>query len=204
MLEEGAYEKLSKWIITQFPTSATPNVMANMSVRLLRRFSSSLLSAEYPSAADASPKLRTFCRKVELSLDILQVLEEDVKSALTKGKISSTSRRRGKTVINSCRVNPLPFHSMGITVPTTDMEARDVYVGVLSQLKSILEVCGFVAGNLCVELNVYSTSSSFSGSRCYRRFSNPPTRNECLPQQWKTWPRGQTNPGTRYLLWPNR
>ena len=190
MLEEGAYEKLSKWIITQFPTSATPNTMDNMSIRLLRRFSSSLLSTEYPSAADASPKLRTFCRKVELLFGVLKVLEEDANSAFTEGSISPTNRRRGKAVTNSCCINPLPFHSMGITVPTTDVEVRGVYVGVLSQLKSILEVCGFIAGNLCVELNIYSTTSSFSGSRCYRKFSNPPTpnyqQNECLSQQRKT------------------
>jgi len=32
---------------------------------------------------------------------------------------------------------------MGITVPTTDVEVRDVCVGVLAQLRDILEVCGF-------------------------------------------------------------
>jgi hypothetical protein len=32
---------------------------------------------------------------------------------------------------------------MGVTVPTTVAEVRDVYVGVLEQLRDILEVCRF-------------------------------------------------------------
>lgn len=178
--------------------------MDNISMRLLRRFSYSLLFAEYPSAADAPPKLRAFCRKVELLLEVLKVLEENFNSALTGGNISSASRRRGKAVTNSCHIDPLPFHSTGTTVPTTDVEVRGVYVGVLSQLKSILEVCGFITDHLCVELTIYSTTSSFSGSHCYRGFSNPPTpnyqRNECVPQQRKTRLWGPINLGMQCFL----
>jgi len=191
VLEEGAYEKLSKWIVTGFPTSATPGMVGTVSMQLLRRLSSSLLFAEYSSAADVPPDLRVFWRKVELSFDVLKNLEENVTSTLTGGNVSPVSRRKGKAVTNSRRIDPLPFDSMGITVPTTDAEVRDVYVTVLSQLRSILEVCGFMADSLRVELNNPSTISSFSGSRCYRRFSNPLTsrrtyhRNKCPLRQRK-------------------
>ena len=142
MLEEGAYDKLSKWIVTGFPTFKTPNMMDAMSVRLLQRFSSSLLFAEYPSAADASPNLRVFCKKVELSFNVLKALEENAGSVLTGGNISAVSRGRNRAVTGVRRIDPLPFESMGLAVPTTDAEVRNAYAGVLSQLQSILEVCG--------------------------------------------------------------
>ena len=148
MLEEGAYDKLSKWIVTGFPTSATPNMMDTVNMQLLRRLSSSLLFAEYPSAADVPPDLRVFWRKVELSFDVLKNLEENVTSTLTGGNVSPVNRRKGKAVTNNRRIDPLPFDSMGITIPTTDAEVRDVYVTVLSQLRSILEVCGSMVDSL--------------------------------------------------------
>jgi len=187
-MEERAYEKLSKWVVAEFPTSAMPNIMDTMGMRLLRRFSSSLLFAEYPSSADVPPDLRVFWRKVELSSSVLKNLEENATSASTRGKVSPVNRRKGKAAMNSRRIDPLPFDSMGITVPTTDAEVRDVYVAVLSQLRTILEVCGFIADILRAKLNNPSTISLFSGSRRYRRSSNPLTprqthhRNRFLPQ----------------------
>ena len=94
------------------------------------------------------PDLRVFWRKVELSFDVLKNLEENVTSTLTGGNVSPVSRRKGKAVTNSRRIDPLPFDSMGITIPTTDAEVRDAYVTVLSQLRSILEVCGFMVDSL--------------------------------------------------------
>lgn len=149
VLDDGAYEKLSKWIIAEFPASKTPNVMDAMSMRLLQRFSSSLLSAEYPSPADASPHLREFCRKVELSFNALKALEESGDGASTGGNVSPVSRKKGKATANNRRINPAPFNSMGIVVPATDAEVRDAYVGTLSQLQNILEVCGFAVDRLC-------------------------------------------------------
>ena len=110
-----------------------------MSMRLLQRFASSLLFAEYPSAADAPPDLRVFWRRVELSFDVLRNLGESTSDS-TRGNVLPVSRRKGKAVTKSRRIDPLPFDSMGITVPSTDAEVRGVYVSVLSQLRSILEV----------------------------------------------------------------
>ena len=206
-MKEGAFEKLSKWIVTGFPTPTTPNMMDTMSMQLLRRFSSSLLSTEYPSAASAPPNLRVFWRKVELSFDVLRNLEENANSASVGGNISPVSRRKGKAVTSNRRLDPLPFDSMGIAVPTTDAEVRDVYIEVLSQLRTILEVCGFIAGGLRVALNSPSTTSLFLGSRYYRRLSNPHTsrqnyhREEYLPQQ-RSWDR--VSPGTQRFPWFNR
>ena len=148
MLDENAYEKLSKWVITGFPTHATPNMVDTISMRLLQRLSSSLLFAEYPSVADAPPDLRVFWRKVELSFNVLKELDEHASGALTSGNISPTSRKRGKQTFKNRRIDPHPFDSLGIAVPTTDVEVRDAYTGVLAQLRSILEVRLFMVDGL--------------------------------------------------------
>lgn len=159
-----------------------------MSMRLLQRFSSSLLFAEYPSTADVPPDLRVFWRKVELSFSVLKNLEENANGPLTGGNISPVSRRKGKTVTSNRRIDPLPFDSMGITVPTTNTEVRDVYIRILSELQSILEVSGFVTNSLRTKLNNPSTIFSFSESGQYRIFSNPRStgrdyhRKERLPK----------------------
>lgn len=144
-------------------------------MRLLQRFSSSLLSVEYPSAADVPPNLRAFWSKVELSVDILKHLQENTESLLTNKKTSPVSRKKGKTVTSNRRIDPLPFNSMRIAVPTTDVEIRNACDKVLSQLRGILEVCNFVADSLRVKLNSPRTISLFSGSRCCHRFLDPRT-----------------------------
>lgn len=135
--------------------------MDTLSIQLLQRFSSSLLFAKYPSPADVSPNLRVFCRKVELSFSILRVLKENANSALSGANKSPVRRKKRKAVTNNYCFDPLPFKSMGIAVPTTDAEVRDVCVTVLSQLQDILEVCGFIADSPCVGLNSLSTISLF-------------------------------------------
>ena len=114
-----------------------------MGMRLIQRFSSSVSSVKYPSTADVPLNLRASRRKVELSFDILKNLEENARGALTGGNVSPVSRKKGKTATSNRRIDPLPFDSMGIAVPTTDAEVRDVYVRVLSQLQRILEVCAY-------------------------------------------------------------
>jgi len=141
VLDEKAYQRLSTWIISGFPTPTTTKMSDTLSMKLLQRLSSSLLFAEYPSATDAPPDLRVFWKKVELSFNVIKELEENANNALTNGSTSPVSRKRGKQASKNRHINPLPFDSMGITVPTTDMEVRDAYAGVLSQLQSILEVC---------------------------------------------------------------
>jgi hypothetical protein len=108
------------------------------SMKLLHRLSSSLLFAEYPSAADAPPDLRVFWRKVELSFNILKDLEENANNIYASGNVSPVSRKKGKQAYKNRRIDPLPFDSMGIAMPSTDAEVRDVYSTVLSQLQSIL------------------------------------------------------------------
>ena len=145
MLEEKAFEKLSKWISAGFPTPTTPKIMDTIGMRLLQRFSSSLLFADYPTSADAPPNLRVFWRKVELSSSVLKNLENTTNASIGRN-ISPVSRKKGKGIVNNRRIDPLPFDSMGIAVPTTDTEVRDVYVEILSQLRSILEVRGCTVG----------------------------------------------------------
>jgi hypothetical protein len=148
-LDENAYEKFSKWVTSGFPTPTTSNMVDTMSMRLLRRLSSSLLFVEYPSTADAPPDLRVFWKRVGLSFDVLKELEENASGAFTSGNVSPTSRKKGKQTFKNRRIDPLPFDSMGITVPTTGVEVHEAYVGVLAQLQNILEVRGFIVGDLC-------------------------------------------------------
>lgn len=109
-------------------------------MKLLQRLSSSLLFAEYPSAADAPPDLRVFWRKVELTFNVLKGLEGNFSNTCASGGISPISRKRGKQATRNRRIDPLPFDSMGIAVPSTDVELRDVCAGLLPQLQSMLEV----------------------------------------------------------------
>ena len=127
-------------MVARFPTSRTPTVMENMSVRLVQRFSHSLQSAELSLVVGAS-HLRELHRNVELSFNVLNVLERNFKMA-------PVSRRKEKTVTNNRPIDPLPFISLEIGVPTTDAEARHVYTVILSQLRSTFEVCRFTTGDL--------------------------------------------------------
>ena len=140
VLDENAYDKLIKWMISGFPTPTTPNMKDTMSMRILRRLSSSLLFAEYPSSAEAPPDLRVFWRNVEMSFNVLKELEECTNGGFCGGNTSPTSRRRSRQAFKSGRIDPLPFDSLGISVPTSDIEVRDAHIEVLGQLQSILEV----------------------------------------------------------------
>lgn len=140
VLDEGPYEKLLRWIISTFPTPATPNMTDTLSIKLLQRLSASLLFAEYPSAADAPPDLHEFWKKVELSLKTLQHLNEN-SNASRKGQPSSpTNRKRGRTVTGENRIGPLSSGSFGINLPATEAGVHEICVGLLSELQGILEV----------------------------------------------------------------
>ena len=147
VLEGEACEKLVKWILAGFPTTpATPNVVDSMSVQILQRLSRSLLSVEYPSSTDVPPNLRAFRKKVDLSFSVLRALEENVGHFPTGGDTSCVGHNEDTVPTSNPHIDSLPFDSMGITVPTSAAEIRDVYVQVLSQLKSVLEVCVLVVG----------------------------------------------------------
>lgn len=152
MLDENAYKTLSKWIISEFPTLPTPKVMNTTSMILLQRFSSSLSVVEYTSVAGTSSDLRGFQKKMELLFNVLKELEENAERALTGGSTFLVGRKKGQVDAKIRRVDPLPFKLVGVPLPTTGLEAHDIYVGVLSQLQSILEVCGFIVGDLFIEL----------------------------------------------------
>ena len=147
----------------------TPNTMNTLSIQLLERFSSSLLSAEYSSVADAPPNLHTFRRRVETSFNVLKALQENADSTFATRDTSPVRRKKSKGGANHRRIDPLLLDSMGITVPTTDAEVRDVCIRILSQLRGMLEVCGSRADSLYVGLNDPRIISSFSESRHYQR-----------------------------------
>ena len=166
-VEDKAYKRLSKWMATGLPAPTTPNISNTLSMQLLRRFSSSLLSADYPSPTDAPPKLSELWKKVELLLDVLNHLQEN-----TDGALTGVARKKGKATTKKCYIDPLPFGSIGIAVPTTDAEVRGVCVQILSQLQGIFEVCAFIVDTLHIRTNSPSTTFLSSGSQCYPGSSN--------------------------------
>jgi len=146
VLDEKAYEKLCGWVVSGFPTSTTPNLTDAFSMKLLQRLSSSLLFAEYPSAADAPPDLLEFWRKVGVSFKVLQDLEANARASQTGKAAPPTGRKKRERMTRGSRVDPRECDSTGIIVPITDAEAGEVHARLLPELRSILEVCSFVGG----------------------------------------------------------
>ena len=144
-----------------------------LSLRLLQRLSASLLFAEYPSAAEAPPDLHDFWRKVEISIKTLQDLEANAKDSWKGDARPSMGRKRGKTVTRESRTDPSYSDCLGISVPTTDAEVHEARTRLLSELQGILEVCGSRLASCTGCSTGRSTTSSFSGSLCYPKSSEP-------------------------------
>ena len=142
-----------------------------MRLHILQRLSHSLLSVEYPSASDVPPNLRAVRRKVNLSFDALRALGEGVGHLSVGGDASLVSPEKDKALTDDSYVDPPPLRSVGVAAPTSAAEVHDMYVQILSQVKSILEVRTFVAGDSFMKLNNYSTTYSFSRIRYIPRFS---------------------------------
>ena len=166
-VEDGTYKRLLKWMVRGLPAPTTPDISNTLSMQLLQRFSSSLLSAEYPSPTDAPPNLSELLKKVALSLDALECLQYNAYDALTGRTTSPAARKKRKAAAQYRYIDPLPFNSIGIAVPTTDVEVRDACDRVLSQLQGILEVCVFIVDSERIGTNSPSTIFLSSGSRCY-------------------------------------
>jgi len=145
VLDNQAYERLSKWIISQFPISAVPNVMEALGIKLLRRLSSSLLPIEAVSTAEHRNELREFRRRVGLSLSVLKELVRCTGRASVNASAPSTSRKKSKAPARHIQVDPNPFDSMKIAVPVTEDEAHAVLVDILPKLQNILRVSAFLS-----------------------------------------------------------
>jgi len=140
VLDDKAYERLSKWMIARFPTPATPNVMEALGVKLLQRLSSSLMSVEGVTTTEYRQELRELRRKVGLYLDVLKELGGYVDRASDSPNVSPISRKRPKALARRAQLDPHPFDCMGIAVPVTEGEVRAVCGDILPQLQSILGV----------------------------------------------------------------
>jgi len=139
-LDNQAYERLSKWIIAQFPTPVTLNVMDDLGVKLLQRLSSSLMPVEGVSTAERRNELREFRRKVGLSLNVLKELGGWTDRTPAGSNAPAIGRKRPKALVRHAQLDPHPFDCMGIEVPMTEDEVHAVCGGVLPQLQNILEV----------------------------------------------------------------
>jgi hypothetical protein len=138
-LDGQAYEGLSKWIISQFPTSATPSAMETLGVKLLQRLTSSLMIVEGVSTAEHRNKLRKF-GGVGPSLGILEELARCADQISIGAILSPVGRKRPKAPARRIKLDPHPFDCAGIAVPMTDVEARALCDDILSQLHSVLRV----------------------------------------------------------------
>lgn len=139
-LDDQPFERLSKWIVVQFPTSYTPNVMETFGIKLLQRLSSSLMPVEKVVTAERRSESRESLRKVDLALDILEELGKCADRAPVDVNVSPTSRKKPKALTRHLKLDPCPFDSMGIAVPTTDHEVRVAYDDILLRLQGILGV----------------------------------------------------------------
>ena len=140
VLDDQAYERLSKWTVARFPTSATPNVMEALGIKLLQRLSSSLTSIEGVSTAEHRAEFRVFRRKVGLSLNVLKELGGCTDRASVDANVSPVGRKRSKTLARRTQLDPHPFDCMGIAVPTKEDEVHAVCGDILPQLQTILGV----------------------------------------------------------------
>ena len=173
VLDDKAYEILSKWIVSQFPTSATPNAMEALGIELLQRLSSSLTSVEGVSTTEHRNELRESRRKVDLYLNVLKELGKNLGQALADTNAPPTSRKRSKAPARHIQFDPHPFDCVRIAVPVTIDEARTVCGDVLSQLQNVLRVSITLSFGLpSKHLPAFSTTCSFSGDARYRIYSS--------------------------------
>lgn len=140
VLDDQDYEKLSKWIVIQFPTPATPNVMETMGVRLLQRLSSSLQSVEVALTTQHRNEFRELRRKASLSLGVLKELAKYLDRGSADIHTPAAGRKKVKTPVKHIRLDPHPFDCMGIAAPVTEGEVRTACVKVLPQLQNVLRV----------------------------------------------------------------
>jgi len=138
-LDDQAYETLSKWIITRFPTPVTLNVVEDLGIKLLQRLSTSLMPVEGVSTAAHRNELREFRRKVGLSLNVLKELGRWA-DRIPAPNVSPITRKRPKMLARHAQLDPHPFDCMGIDVPMTEDEVRALCGDILSQLQSVLGV----------------------------------------------------------------
>ena len=144
-LDDQAYERLSKWMVAQFPAPATPNATEALGIKVLQQLSSSLVSVEEISTAEHRKELRAFRGKAGLSLNVLKEIGGCADRASVDVNVSPTSRKRPKLPARHVQLDPHPFDCMGITVPVTEDEVRAVSGNVLSQLQNILRVSVFIS-----------------------------------------------------------
>ena len=140
VLDNQAYERLSKWTVGRFPTPATPSVMGALGIKLLQRLSSSLMSVEGVSTQECRNELREFRKEVGLSLNVLKELDGCVDRAPVGVGVSPVSRKRPKALARRTQLDPHPFDCMGIAVPTTEDEVRAICSDILPRLQIILGV----------------------------------------------------------------
>jgi len=114
--------------------------MEALAIKLLRRLSSSLTSANGVLTAGYRNELREFRKKVGLYLDVLKELGRYINGASTDANVSPISRKRSKARARHTQLDPHPFDCMGIAVPMTEDGARVICGDILAQLQNILRV----------------------------------------------------------------
>ena len=170
VLGDQAYEKLSKWIVAQFPTPATTNVMETMGVRLLQRLSTSLQSVEVALTTQHRNEFRELRRKAGLSLGVLKELVKYADRGSADTNTPAAGRKKLKAPAKHIRLDPHPFDCMGIAVPVTEGEVRALCVDVLPKLQNVLRVS--ISPSLRLQTNAHSgsgplaRSEATSGIRC--------------------------------------
>ena len=141
-LNDQAHERLSKWTISRFPVTFTPNVMEAWGIKLVQLLSSSLVSVEGVSTAEHRNELRSFRRKVVLFSEVLSELGRFANRASVGANVYPVRRKRGanRLLTGYIQPDPYPFDCMEIAVPATEGEVWSVFRDILTQMQSILGV----------------------------------------------------------------
>ena len=184
-LDSKAFERLSKWVLAQFPTHGTSNVMDALWVKLLQRLSSSLMAVGGMVTVERCNELRGFRRKVVLSFGVLKELGGCTDLVLVDANVSTTNRKKQRVPARCLQLDPDPFDRMGIPVPATDHDARITYGEILHTLKGLLEVCISPCLARFERLNCFRATYSSSDNPEYQIYSSARSKSQ-LSSSWPT------------------
>ena len=113
--------------------------MEALSIKLLQRLSSSLMSVEEVAPTEHRNKLRELRKKVGLSFEVLRELCRCADQASLDGSVSPVSRKKSRSV-KLPKLDPYPFDCMGVKVPTAEREVHAARGDILLRLQGIFRV----------------------------------------------------------------
>jgi hypothetical protein len=147
-LSQDKFDFVSKWVNDVFPCDLDDYSATSICAKLISTISLSLLFLHYPDD-DERPRLDSFHQYVTLSNTVLQALAGITHSSVSEieessSKVSQKARKYAKRTRQANKpVDPTPFRTLHLEVPTLRHEAKDMGLEILSKQKEILLVTMF-------------------------------------------------------------